>query len=185
MRRLKVKWNLKGDISLTDVGCDYYVVRFSNMEDYTFVMTQGPWIIGESYLTIRKWVPNFIPDEAPINKLIAWVRIPQQSVEYFDQSFLQNIGSKIAKVIRIDRNTKSKDKGHYIRFSVEVDLSKPLLSKFRLNGRIWKIQYQGLRLICFKCVKLGHKDEERDLFNEQDGDTRSKGEVAVIQNGQD
>jgi len=32
-RRLKAKWSLRGDFSLIDIGCDYYVTRFTNMED--------------------------------------------------------------------------------------------------------------------------------------------------------
>jgi len=42
---------------------------------------------------------------------------------------------------------------------VEVDLTKPLLSKFRLNGRVWGIQYEGLKMICFKCGRQGHKED--------------------------
>lgn len=80
IRRLKLMWSLKGEIALTDVGCAYYVARFTSMADYDFIMTQGPWMIGDSYLTIRKWVPNFVPDEEPIKRLTAWVRIPNLSV---------------------------------------------------------------------------------------------------------
>jgi len=32
-RTLKAKWALKGDFSLIDIRCDYYVTRFSNLED--------------------------------------------------------------------------------------------------------------------------------------------------------
>ena len=42
---------------------------------------------------------------------------------------------------------------------MDVDLTKPLLSKFRLNGRIWLIQYEGLKMICFHCGKQGHKED--------------------------
>lgn len=164
MRRLKAKWSLKGEITLTDVGHAYYVVRFSNLDDYDFVLTQGPWMIGESYLTIRRWVPNFIADEAPIKTLTAWVRIPHLSVEYFDKQILHKIGSKIGKVIKIDRNTESMDRGPYVRFCIEVDLSKPLLSKFVLNKRTWIIQYEGLKLICFKCGRLGDREDNCHQF---------------------
>lgn len=43
------------------------------------------------------------------------------------------------------------------------------MSKFRLNGRVWKIQYEGLRKICFKCGHLGHKDEQCPKFKDNNG----------------
>lgn len=111
IKKLSLKWSLKGDISLTDVGCAYYVVRFTNSDDYSFVLTKGPWVIVDSYLTIRKWIPNFVPDEEPIKVLTAWVRIPNLSVEYFDTKFLLKIGEKIGKVIKIDTHTESMSRG--------------------------------------------------------------------------
>lgn len=164
MRRLRFKWQLKGNIALTDVGHAFFVVRFTSLEDYEFVLTQGPWMIGDSYLTIRKWIPNFVADEALMRHLTAWVRIPNLYVEYFDKLIFHKIGSKIGKVIKIDRNTESMDRGQYVRFCIKVDLAKPLLSKFKLNGRIWKIQYEGLKMICFKCGHLGHKEDKCESF---------------------
>lgn len=156
------------------------MVRFTSLEDYEFVMTQGPWMIGDSYLTIHKWVPNFIQDEEPIKTLTAWVQIPNLSVEYFDREFLHRIGAKIGRVVRIDKNTESMDRGQYIRFCIEVSLAKPLLSKFRLNGRVWRIQYEGLRQIFFKCGHLGHKDTDcpkfRDTTTLEATETQGQGE---------
>lgn len=136
---------------MTDIGYKFYIARFTNQDDYHYVLTQGPWMIEDNYLTIRKWVPNFIPDEAPIKVLTAWVRILNLSVEYFDGNFLHKIGSKIGKVLRIDKTTSNAEKGQFTRLIVEIDLTKPLLSKFWLKGRIWKVQYEGLQLICFNC----------------------------------
>ncbi|XP_048493943.1 uncharacterized protein LOC125494428 [Beta vulgaris subsp. vulgaris] len=145
---------------MTDIGCKFYIARFTNQDDYHHVLTQGPWMIEDNYLTIRKWVPNFIPDEAPIKVLTAWVRIPNLSVEYFDGNFLHKIGSKIGKVLRIDKTTSNVEKGQFTRLSVEIDLTKPLLSKFWLKVRIWKVQYEGLQLICFNCGCWGHSAHE-------------------------
>ncbi|KAJ8439289.1 hypothetical protein Cgig2_016837 [Carnegiea gigantea] len=97
-RHLTIKWALKGDFSLIDIGHDYYVTRFTNPEDYEHVMMNGPWMIGDNYLVIREWVPNFTPEEDTFTKLTAWVRIPKLSVEYFNKDFLlHKIGSKIRK----------------------------------------------------------------------------------------
>lgn len=82
---LATKWSLKGDFALIDLGHDYYIARFSTKEDYDYVLTQGPWLVRDNYLTIRKWVPNFIPDEEPIRHLTVWIKIPHLSVEYFNE----------------------------------------------------------------------------------------------------
>lgn len=123
-------------------------------------------MLDDNYLTIRKWVPNFIPDDKPMRFLTAWVRIPQLSIEYFDKEFLLKIGNKIGKVMRIDQHTTNAERGQFTRLSIEMDLSKPLLSKFWLKGRIWKIQYEGLRLICFNCGKIRHMAENCTLHHE-------------------
>ena len=59
----------------------------------------------------------------------------------------------------MDNTTAHVEREKFTRMSVEVDLSKPLLPKFRLHGRVWRIQYEGLRLICFECGQIGHKED--------------------------
>lgn len=158
IKRLKRKWELKGGLTLTDIGHDFFIARFSCLDDYNFVLTQGPWMLDDNYLTIRKWVPNFVPDDAPMRFLTAWVHIPHLAMEYFDKEFPCKVGSKIGKVMRIDQTTTLAQRGQFTRLSIELDLSKTLLSKFWLKGRIWKIQYEGLKMICFSCGKIGHQN---------------------------
>lgn len=160
LRRLTKKWQIKGQLSLIDIGYSYYIAKFTSRDDYEYVLTEGPWMIDDHYLTIRKWIPNFTPDDAPIKILNAWVRIPNLAVEYFDSVFLHKVGAKIGKVIKIDTTTAKAARGKFIRMCVEIDLSKPLLSKFWLKGKVWKIQYEGLRLICYNCGKINHKEED-------------------------
>lgn len=108
----KKNWNIRGELSLTNIGCRYFIARFTNEADYNFVLTQGPWMIDDCYLTIRKWNPNFVPDETPIEVLTAWVRKQNLAVEYFDLNFLSKIGSKIGKVLRVDKTTAQAERGN-------------------------------------------------------------------------
>ncbi|KAL2929234.1 Fructokinase-2 [Bienertia sinuspersici] len=114
MRRLSKKWQLKGELTLTDLGCSYYIARFSKKEDYQHVLTDGPWLIDDHYLTIRTWVPNFIPDNEPIRFLTTWVRIPNLAMEYFDSGFLRRIREKIGKVIKFDATTAAATRGNLL-----------------------------------------------------------------------
>lgn len=57
---------------------------------------------------------------------------------------------------------------------MEIDLSKPLLSKFWLEGKIWRIQCEGIRTVCFNCGKTGHAEEGCPLLNvDKNLDTQS------------
>ena len=47
-RRLMTKWTLKGDFSLIDIGWENYATRFTNMEDYHYILTQDPWMISDN-----------------------------------------------------------------------------------------------------------------------------------------
>lgn len=47
----------------------------------------------------------------------------------------------------------------FARLCVEIDLEKPLVSKFQI-GSLWqKVEYEGLHLICFECGRVGHIGE--------------------------
>lgn len=37
-------------------------------------------------------------------------------------------------------------------------MRKPLLQKLWLKGKIWKVQYEGIKMIFFKCGKIGHSE---------------------------
>ncbi|CAN1143339.1 hypothetical protein LINPERHAP2_LOCUS13549 [Linum perenne] len=71
----------------------------------------------------------------------------------------QLIGDRIGRTVRIDHTTLEGTRGNFARICVEVDLSKPLLSKYRLRRRVRRIEYEGLHTICFNCGCYGHKDE--------------------------
>lgn len=51
------------------------------------------------------------------------------------------------------------ERARFARICVEVDLRKTLVSKFVFEDEEFKIEYEGLNLICFECGKFGHKKE--------------------------
>ncbi|CAI0429816.1 unnamed protein product [Linum tenue] len=61
------------------------------------------------------------------------------------------IGQRIGKPIRVDQATSTGARLDYARVCVQVDLTKPLLSMFKINGVKYFIQYEGLEKICLEC----------------------------------
>ncbi|KAJ8764835.1 hypothetical protein K2173_010300 [Erythroxylum novogranatense] len=156
---LKKQWKLQCDVVLADMGNDFYLAKFHSMDDYQVVLEGGLWMVADHMLSVMKWRPNFDPFVASIDKATVWVRISLLPVEYYDQLILTRIGNKLGKTMRVDKSTEASTRAKYARISVEVDLRKPLISKFRLKCRIWKVEYEGLHLVCFGYRTYGHRRE--------------------------
>ena len=50
-------------------------------------------------------------------------------------------------------------KGLYARICVEVELQKPLVSKFMLRKRVRRLEYEGIHMVCFGCGRYGYRKE--------------------------
>lgn len=70
-------------------------------------------MIGDHYLHILRWVPNFVVEEAKINKLLVWVRFFVLSVEYYMKIWLKRAGNQIRKTLRIDDTTIMASRGKF------------------------------------------------------------------------
>lgn len=69
--------------------------------------------------------------------------------------------------MRIDYNTEGFDKARYARLAVRIDLTKPLVSKLKLDGLTQLVEYEGLPTICYNCGCYGHLEEACPPRNRQ------------------
>ncbi|XP_058765607.1 uncharacterized protein LOC131639119 [Vicia villosa] len=149
--RLNQMWVRKGVISIIDLSNDYYLVAFSHEDDKKAAMANGPWFIYDHYLTVKDWKPNFQPDCDTISEVAVWVRIAGLPIEYYCPKALTRFGNRIGRAIKIDRTTTKQERGKYARICVAVNLAKPLLGMFQIDGSSYKIEYEGLHLLCLVC----------------------------------
>lgn len=56
-------------------------------------------ILG-SYLTIRKWCPDFDPEAGVVASTLVWAGFPNLPVEYFRESTLMKCGNLIGKQLK-------------------------------------------------------------------------------------
>ncbi|MCH86877.1 hypothetical protein A2U01_0007737, partial [Trifolium medium] len=157
--RLKQLWVRRGVIQIVDLSHDFYLVTFTSLEDQCRALTEGPWMIYDHYLVVRAWSSNFDPSTATVTKTAVWVRFSGLPIEYYDSGILHFIGNRIGTTVKVDKNTLLQERGKYARLCVEVDLSKPLLAMFELKGRHYKVEYEGLHLLCLKCGRYDHLSE--------------------------
>lgn len=158
--RLKDMWGRKGELSVTDVPNDYYIVLFDSKDDYEFAIEGGPWMIYDHYLMVRTWNIEFNPWTDSVENVMVWVRFPDLPLQYYDEFVLRALGNRIGKTIRVDLTTSKLSRGKFARLCVEVDLSKPLLPLFILREREYRVEYEGLHTLCFNCGRFGHVNSE-------------------------
>lgn len=106
-------------------------------------------MIGDNYLHVQRWRPNFFAETMFIKSLPVWVCLPVLLVEYYIESWLKRDGDRIGNTIKFDDMTRAMTKGKFARVYVEVDLTKPLKMGYKIRGRDWKLQYKGLHELCF------------------------------------
>lgn len=134
LRRLQNLWKTQQPFMLIDLTNDFYIARFSNKQDYEGALFNGPWVIFDHYLHVRRWEPNFMARTAKIESLLVWVRFPILPVEYFNENWLVRAGNKIGRTVKVDKTTLIASRGKFARVCVEVDLKKPLKSGYDLRG---------------------------------------------------
>lgn len=79
------------------------------------------------------------------------------------------IGELVSEPKYIDEAISLVSRGRFARMCIEVDIMRPLLSKFKLRRRSSRIEYEGIHLICFKCGVYVHRDDQCQN-NEEDDD---------------
>jgi hypothetical protein len=66
------------------------------------------------------------------------------------------MASAIGRPVKVDTNTLKVERGRFARVCVEVDLTVPVVGKIWVNGHWYKVQYEGLHLVCTNCGCYGH-----------------------------
>ncbi|KAI9110497.1 hypothetical protein K1719_018363 [Acacia pycnantha] len=186
LKKLRQLWERKGSIEVFDCENHFYLVNFQHMDDYMEALVGGPWVIADAYLNVARWRPDFNPKNERIESVVAWVRLPDLPAPLFDKKFLLNLGNSIGKAIRLDVHTAKRARGKFARMCVELDLTKPLVPEFNVEGQMLSVEYESLGPLCSRCGRVGHNHHGCEDFhkkcNESGMDIEEKGEQMVKEN---
>ena len=133
--RLLALWKPAGRLDCVDLGHGFFLTRLSLGEDYENILRKGLWFIGDHFLSIRLWEPNFKPALASVSSIAMWIRLSELPIEYYNAEALQLIGKAIGNVLRVDTFTASETRRRFARICVQVDVDKPLATAI-LIGRL-------------------------------------------------
>ena len=75
-------------ISIIDLGEDFYLIKFSNAKDVDFVLSRGPWMIFNYYLTVYKWFIDFNLYITNIDFVALWIQVLALLIHYCHRDVL-------------------------------------------------------------------------------------------------
>ena len=141
------------------LGNGFFLTRLSLREDYENILKRGPWFIGEHFLSIRPWEPDFRPETASVTSVAVWVRLNGLPIEYYNSEAFYYIGKTISNVLRVDTQTATEARGRFVRMCVQIDMEKPLITTVLIGKFEQQVCYEGIQKLCFSCGRIGHRKE--------------------------
>ncbi|CAI0467257.1 unnamed protein product [Linum tenue] len=141
-----------------DLEDDVCLATFDNDQDYFKALTGGPWVLLDHYLIVHQWSPEFRVGEAIPRTVTTWVRFPHLPVHFYHKEVLFALGNLIGRTIKLDYHTEHGHRGKFARIAIELDMSKPLKPRIRLDGFWQKVVYENLPNACFGCGIVGHAE---------------------------
>ncbi|CAL1413243.1 unnamed protein product [Linum trigynum] len=88
--------------------------------------------------------------------MVVWIQFSALPVHFYHKEVLFSLGNMIGRAIKLDFHTHHQQRAKFARMAVELDLSKPLVTRIRLDGQWQYIEYENLPTVCFECGKIGH-----------------------------
>ncbi|CAL1410689.1 unnamed protein product [Linum trigynum] len=154
-RRLNSLWAKHGDIQISDMLNICFFIRSRSKQDYDYALEGGPWTLGDSYLAVHRWYKGFNPWTVKVRNMLVWVQLLEIPVEFFNREAVMQIEPLIGDPIRVYMAIELGARMKYARVWVEVDLTRPLLGRYKIKGKEYLIRYEGLDNIRGECETYG------------------------------
>ncbi|CAI0559494.1 unnamed protein product [Linum tenue] len=152
-----------GSLEILDLNNDTFLATFGNDQDYLKALTGGPWVVLDHYLVVHQWSPAFRTSDKPYRSVVAWVQFPELPVHFYHREILFAIGNLVGRTVKLDYHTEKLERGKFARIVIELDMSKPLPTRIRLDGEWQQVLYENLPTICYSCGRIGHKEDSCPL----------------------
>lgn len=66
------------------LGFDYFLIKFELSEDVDNILKGSPWFIGQHFLAIRQWEPEFKASSATFSLIAVWIRLLKLPIEFYE-----------------------------------------------------------------------------------------------------
>ncbi|CAI0422378.1 unnamed protein product [Linum tenue] len=145
-------------MEILDLNNSTFLINFNSEKDYLNALTGGPWVILDHYLIVHQWSHTFRTSNKPHRSVVAWVQLPELPIHFYHREVLFALGNILGRTVKLDYHTEHMERGKFARIAVELDMTKPLETRIRLDGFWQQVVYENLPEICFECGQIRHSE---------------------------
>ncbi|XP_020677908.1 uncharacterized protein LOC110096349 [Dendrobium catenatum] len=153
-------WKLKGDLSLISLVDDFFLLKFTAVEDYDMVLAGGPWFLLGKPFILQRWDPKFQPKRDESAAIPLWIKIVNLPLALWTPSGISKIASYIGIPLYVDALTAKRTRLTFARVCVEVDKNSVLADEIpiEIDGLDinLKVVYDWKPTRCEGCGSLIH-----------------------------
>lgn len=159
--QLRSYWPQVTNWTVAPLGKGFFMLRFQSVEDMQRIWSLGSVNLRHGVIRFIKWTPSFSPSTYRNTFAQVWVRFWDLGFAYWDHQTLFEIAKGVGTPIKLDPRTQNRSVGLYARILVDVDLSRPLLTRLRVNREngdtvVLGVDYESVPVICAACNNIGH-----------------------------
>ncbi|WOL08081.1 hypothetical protein Cni_G16833 [Canna indica] len=176
-------WKLKSECQIIDLSAGFFAFKFAIEEDYWNVFSGGRWFLRGQALSLIPWKNCFQPMKETISVVPVWIQMPGLPVEFMHVEILPQIAAVIGKPVKMDEYTMARVRGKFARVCVLLDITKPIQQGVWIDtekGNFFQtIAYENLPVLCFKCRKVGHKEDGCVVSRQEEENRKNKDKEEV------
>lgn len=71
--KIQNEWAKKGKVKIVDIPRGYYLVQFTDADDYKHALFEGAWRVSDHYILVQRWRPGFLQNVEFERHVVVWV----------------------------------------------------------------------------------------------------------------
>ena len=123
---LKAAWKMGSDLRIVEVGNNILQFKFSSRCQLEWVEKSGPWNFDNNLLFLCRWRKGLTSKNISFSHSPFWVQILGLPFENMTEEIWKDVGSKIGRVLEVDKRAMQVDQAKFLRIRVEVPIYKSL-----------------------------------------------------------
>ncbi|GLT66260.1 hypothetical protein SLA2020_386340 [Shorea laevis] len=152
-------WANNLDFQVIELETNLYAISFASEFDINYVLEQSAWSIDGYLFNLKRWEPNCSLCDIDFSLASFWVQAHGLNLDQLTYNNAFVAGRSIGVLETAENPVVNNLLGRaFLRFGVQIDVTKPLVAGFRSNGKWIDLKYDRLSDYCCKCGRLGHSE---------------------------